>query len=239
MKKSIWLAIIGAAALTGCRSEVMQQREFVPAPREDVEAAKPTPDPYATANQPEAGPVVQQRQDTAPAPQEYQPMRDNFSKEGAGDVKRGKKGGRKGGKAARGGKRGKSGKAVRGGKSAPTAGPGEYVVKPGDTPEKIARKHHVRLSDLMKANNLTEESAKRLRIGQKLVIPGASAEAAEPAKEKPAPKKEKKAEPKAEEPAVKAEDKAEAAFEQAAPAEEPKPTAEELLTNILEELKKK
>ena len=50
--------------------------------------------------------------------------------------------------------------------------PGEYIVKSGDSPERIARRAKVRLKDLMAANHLTEESAKRLRVGQKLVIPG-------------------------------------------------------------------
>ncbi len=55
---------------------------------------------------------------------------------------------------------------------------GQYIVKRGDTPEKIARRHGVRLSALMSVNNLTQESARRLQIGQKLIIPGKSAKAA-------------------------------------------------------------
>lgn len=42
-------------------------------------------------------------------------------------------------------------------------------------PGKIARKLGVRESELMKANNLTAESAKRLQVGQKLVVPGKGA----------------------------------------------------------------
>ncbi|MBR7106814.1 MAG: LysM peptidoglycan-binding domain-containing protein [Lentisphaeria bacterium] len=49
---------------------------------------------------------------------------------------------------------------------------GMYVVKSGDTPERIARRLRVRLSDLLNANNLDQASARRLQIGQKLVIPG-------------------------------------------------------------------
>ena len=167
MKKSIWLAIIGAAALTGCQSEVMQQREYVPAPREDVEPAKQTPETYTTTPQTTEVEPVRTRQETAPAPQEYQPMNNTFTNKGVDDDapmldnKGGKKGGKKGAK-----------QAEKGGK---TAGPGEYIVKSGDTPEKIARKHRVRLKDLMAANNLTEESAKKLRVGQKLVIPARTA----------------------------------------------------------------
>lgn len=51
---------------------------------------------------------------------------------------------------------------------------GFYVVKSGDTPEKIARRNKIKLADLMKANNLTPEAARRLQIGDKLVIPGKS-----------------------------------------------------------------
>ena len=160
MKKSIWLAIIGAAALTGCQSEVMQQREYIPAPREDVEPAKPAPEPYTTAPQTTEFEPAQPRQEAAPAPREYQPMNNTFTNKGVDEdapmLKGGKKGGKKGAKAGKGGK---------------TAAAGEYIVQDGDFPEKIARKHGVRLSDLMEANGLTEESAKKLRIGQKLIIP--------------------------------------------------------------------
>ena len=58
---------------------------------------------------------------------------------------------------------------------APTSADGKYVVQPGDSPERIARKHRVRLSELLKANNLDQQSARRLQIGQKLVIPGRAA----------------------------------------------------------------
>jgi len=49
---------------------------------------------------------------------------------------------------------------------------GTYTVKSGDTPQKIAKKLGCKMSDLMKANNMTEEQARRLQIGQKLVVPG-------------------------------------------------------------------
>ena len=55
---------------------------------------------------------------------------------------------------------------------------GVYVVKAGDFPQKIARKLKVKLADLLKANNLTMETSRNLRIGQKLVIPGAKTAAA-------------------------------------------------------------
>ncbi|MDR0933220.1 MAG: LysM peptidoglycan-binding domain-containing protein, partial [Victivallales bacterium] len=51
---------------------------------------------------------------------------------------------------------------------------GTYSVVAGDFPGKIARKFGIKEADLMKANNLTAASAKRIKIGQKLVIPGKS-----------------------------------------------------------------
>lgn len=68
--------------------------------------------------------------------------------------------------------KGKSGKKAQVKAEKASIQPGEYIVKSGDSPERIARRAKVRLKDLMAANHLTEESAKRLRVGQKLVIPG-------------------------------------------------------------------
>lgn len=51
-------------------------------------------------------------------------------------------------------------------------GDGTYTVQTGDFPEKIARKLGVKVSELMKANNLTPDAAKRLKVGQKLTVPG-------------------------------------------------------------------
>ena len=56
--------------------------------------------------------------------------------------------------------------------AAAVAADGKYVVQSGDTPDRIARRHRVRLSELLKANNLDPQSARRLQIGQKLIIPG-------------------------------------------------------------------
>lgn len=50
---------------------------------------------------------------------------------------------------------------------------GMYIVKPNDSVSKIAKKLKVTRAALMEANNLTENSI--LRIGQKLVVPGAAA----------------------------------------------------------------
>ncbi|MBN1914881.1 MAG: LysM peptidoglycan-binding domain-containing protein [Parachlamydiales bacterium] len=45
-----------------------------------------------------------------------------------------------------------------------------YVVKSGDNPWTIAMKHHMKISDLLKLNNLDNEKAKRLRPGDRLRI---------------------------------------------------------------------
>ena len=90
-------------------------------------------------------------------------------------------------------------KAASGKKGAAAAAPaaaaekGYYIVQRGDFPQKIARKNKVKLADLLKANNLTMDSARRLQIGQKLIIPGKGAVAAAPAaKETPAAPVEQK-----------------------------------------------
>ena len=82
---------------------------------------------------------------------------------------------------------------AKGGKKAATAKNGEYIVRRGDTPDAIARRHRVKLADFLEANNLTESSSRRLRIGQKLVIPGRKA-AAKKAKDKDVVKPVAKAE---------------------------------------------
>lgn len=74
----------------------------------------------------------------------------------------------------------KSGKVKKSAAAKTTATPavdaeGKYTVQSGDTPERIARKHRVRLSELLKVNNLDHQSARRLQIGQKLIIPGKNA----------------------------------------------------------------
>jgi LysM repeat protein len=57
-------------------------------------------------------------------------------------------------------------KAVKGGEASAGAGPGEYVVKPGDTGTKIAKATGASLTDLEAANPGIDW--KRLRIGQKI-----------------------------------------------------------------------
>ena len=51
---------------------------------------------------------------------------------------------------------------------------GTYVVQSGDILGRIANKHNVKLADLKKANGLTSD---KIVPGQKLIIPGAKAEA--------------------------------------------------------------
>ncbi|MDN3509300.1 MAG: LysM peptidoglycan-binding domain-containing protein [Candidatus Neptunochlamydia sp.] len=45
-----------------------------------------------------------------------------------------------------------------------------YIVKGGDSPWTIARKHHMQVEDLLKLNNIDEEKARRLRPGDRLKI---------------------------------------------------------------------
>ncbi|HAZ15729.1 MAG TPA: hypothetical protein DCY54_03750 [Parachlamydiales bacterium] len=45
-----------------------------------------------------------------------------------------------------------------------------YVVKQGDNPAKIAKKHHLNLNELLRLNNLNEESARQLKPGDQLRI---------------------------------------------------------------------
>ncbi|HEX3728367.1 MAG TPA: LysM peptidoglycan-binding domain-containing protein [Opitutaceae bacterium] len=71
---------------------------------------------------------------------------------------------------------------AKGGKGGPVvAGPGEYVVKPGDSLAKIARANGCTLSELQSVNPGVE--SKKLHIGQKLKLPekASSAPAAAPA----------------------------------------------------------
>jgi peptidoglycan DL-endopeptidase LytF len=45
-----------------------------------------------------------------------------------------------------------------------------YTVKPGDNPWTIAVKNHIRVEDLLKLNNLTEEKARKLKPGDQIRI---------------------------------------------------------------------
>lgn len=63
------------------------------------------------------------------------------------------------------------GEAAKGGVN----GDGTYTIQPGDFPERIAHKLGVKVSELMKANNLTPDTAKRLQVGQKIKVPAKGA----------------------------------------------------------------
>ena len=59
-----------------------------------------------------------------------------------------------------------------------TSTPGSYTVVKGDSIAKIAHKNHTTAKKLLAANNLTSD---KLKVGQKLTIPGAEAAVAAPA----------------------------------------------------------
>ncbi|MFA5250715.1 MAG: LysM peptidoglycan-binding domain-containing protein [Parachlamydiales bacterium] len=45
-----------------------------------------------------------------------------------------------------------------------------YTVKPGDNPWTVAMKHHLKVEDLLKMNNLDRKKAKKLQAGDKLRV---------------------------------------------------------------------
>jgi peptidoglycan DL-endopeptidase LytF len=51
---------------------------------------------------------------------------------------------------------------------ASNVGPEYYVVKVGDNPWGIAMKHHIKLEELLKLNQLNEEKARKLKPGDRL-----------------------------------------------------------------------
>jgi len=121
---------------------------------------------------------------------------------------------------------------------------GLYTVKPGDSIDRIARRTGVKRTDLLAANQLTTSSV--LRVGQKLVIPGAATAVAA------APQTEKTAAPAKTATAAPAEDKSNpddtlnslikdlgAAEEKSAPAASPAPAEADVLstTEILHDIK--
>jgi murein DD-endopeptidase MepM/ murein hydrolase activator NlpD len=63
--------------------------------------------------------------------------------------------------------------------AAAVAAPTVHVVNRGDTLLSIARRNHVTVADLAKANSL--ESSSKLKLGQKLTVPGAKTAATGPA----------------------------------------------------------
>ena len=165
-KSSLFIAAGAAVFLCGCpTTKVTGTKTVIPAPMDDP---APMVENNSTMNKGTGtweAPQAEKNQKTVKPPA-FEPMTGVVSSGGIASPVSGKRGKKN---------------AVKGGKTA-TAG-GVYIVQSGDTPERIARKLRVRLSAFMAVNNLDQQSARRLQIGQKLVIPGKSAApAAEPAK---------------------------------------------------------
>lgn len=141
----VFAAAAGAGLLlTGCPDPVMRDRHYIPAPADNVPVIDTTAAPAET----DVAAVPETKPEVKPA-FSYEPMTDAVSSGGVDSVSGSK----------------------QSAKSTSAKG-GTYIVKRGDTPERIARKHKVSLSVFMKVNNLDEASARRLQIGQKLIIPG-------------------------------------------------------------------
>jgi hypothetical protein len=75
-----------------------------------------------------------------------------------------------------------TGPSRRGSHGPVVAGPGEYVIRPGDTLAKIARANGVSLSDMQSVNPGVD--SRHLKVGQKIKLPEKGGAAAAPA---PAP----------------------------------------------------
>ena len=165
-KSSLFIAAGAAVFLCGCpTTKVTGTKTVIPAPMDDP---APMVENNSTMNKGTGtweAPQAEKNQKTVKTPA-FEPMTGVVSSGGIDSPVSGKRGKKN---------------AVKGGKTA-TAG-GVYIVQSGDTPERIARKHRVRLSAFMAVNNLDQQSARRLQIGQKLVIPGKDAKIA-PAKGK-------------------------------------------------------
>lgn len=52
----------------------------------------------------------------------------------------------------------------------PSAEPQYYTVKNGDSPWKIAKQFNVKLDELLKLNNMSEEKARNLKVGDKIRV---------------------------------------------------------------------
>ena len=159
MRKSYLFIAAGAAVfLCGCpTTKITGNKTVIPAPMEDPVSVAPAVETAPGAAEWQA-PEVKQEEKTV-AQSEFKPMTGVTSSGGIEST---------GAKSSK--------KTVKGGKAA--AAGGVYVVQSGDTPERIARKLRVRLSALMAANNLDQQSARRLQIGQKLTIPGSNCKVA-------------------------------------------------------------
>lgn len=164
MKKNMIVILVGVTALHvvifsglfasgGCKNVVMDERRYVPAEGSD---APMTVDPMENVPpttsfrpaEPQTRPVAAPQTRKPEAPT-YQPMASVASKPISTPST-----------------------------ASSSAADGTYEVKAGDTVGKIAQQYGVSVSAMLKANNLDLQSARRLRIGQKLVIPGKDSSAA-------------------------------------------------------------
>lgn len=168
VKKNIWMILVGVTVMhvavfsalfvsSGCaKNEVMGERKFVPsaggeAPMVAPKTGAPQVSPMAPPPVVDAPKADDKVVDKAPvAKKEYESMKYAGSSKPVTS-------------------------AVGASHSSATAAGGTYEVKSGDTIGKIANAHGVSMAALLKANNLTKES--KLKVGQKLVIPGKSAAA--------------------------------------------------------------
>ena len=142
---------VGATLLTGCSKEVMDQRLY----KDDADAKKGeivSPSQLDPMTPVADTPAKQPAKEASAAPKyrTYKPMETLESDKIAGLDENYKPA--------------KKAQAVAGKSRI-------YRVRRGDTLGGIAYRHKVSLSNLMKANNLTDKDAKRLRVGQKLTIP--------------------------------------------------------------------
>lgn len=55
-------------------------------------------------------------------------------------------------------------------KSSTKSEPTYYVIKNGDNPSKIAKQFQVKVGDLLKLNNMSEEKARNLKVGDKIRV---------------------------------------------------------------------
>ncbi|MBR2910359.1 MAG: LysM peptidoglycan-binding domain-containing protein [Lentisphaeria bacterium] len=178
MKKTqVVLTLAGLLVLTGCTEPVMRDNRYIPAQDDRAigesrqyddfgsdnktfgsippASADSQADQFATVQPQQPQPQTQQPQNNRPYRQ-YAPMENVKSSGGITDSGSARKSGKKG--------RRSTAKSV-------SAKGGTYVVKSGDYPAKIAKKFGVSVSALLEANKMTMADAKKLQIGQKLVIP--------------------------------------------------------------------
>lgn len=218
-----WNVVLGCAVLGGalgsggCVAEMVKRRDA--APNANVEPARPepirasfapaAPPPAAAATNFAAEPTAETPARTAaPARPVFKPFQSNRINPRAGLATPPRT----------------TPKAAP--KAAPAAG-GDYEVQSGDTVSGIARAHGVGVAALMTANNLSEDSARKLRVGRKLVIPGGAAVSGTVAAAKPTPTTTETAAPEAAPPVAAAPETtpAETTMTTTAPAETPAATA--------------